>query len=93
MHKVRNIWNDDVRNNEMCLPVCIKTQISKENSIKCWIFFCKDTIIDISNALENIIKKNNFEKNVRRKKISKKYNWKITSKNTFKFIEDIGSKN
>ena len=76
------------------LPVlATKTQISKEILSNAG-FFCKDSIIDISNALENIIKKNNFRKKILEgKKISKKYNWKITSKNTFKFIEDIGSKN
>tara|TARA_A100001015_G_C15027170_1_gene731142 strand:+ start:656 stop:1771 length:1116 start_codon:yes stop_codon:yes gene_type:complete len=75
------------------LPVlATKTQISREILSNAG-FFCKDSIFDISNALENIIKKNNFRKKILQgKKISEKYSWKITSKNTFKFIEDIGSK-
>ena len=57
-------------------------------------FFCKDSIIDINNSIENIIiKKNNIRKKILEgKKISEKYNWKTTSKNTFRFIENIGSK-
>ncbi len=57
-------------------------------------FFCKDSTIDINDAIEQIIinKKNIRKKILEGKKISKKYNWEITSKNTFKFLEDIGSK-
>ncbi len=76
------------------LPVlAIKNQISKEILSNAG-FFCKDSIINIKNSIENIIinKKNIREKTLRGKKISELYNWKNTSKKTFKFIEEIGGK-
>ena len=76
------------------LPVlAIKNQISKEILSKAG-FFCKDSIININNSIENIIiNKNNVrKKTLKGKKISEKYSWKITSKKTFKFIEEIGGK-
>ena len=76
------------------LPVlAIKNQISKEILSNAG-FFCKDSIINIKNSIEDIIinKKNIREKTLRGKKISELYSWKNTSKKTFKFIEEIGGK-
>ena len=76
------------------LPVlAVKNEISKEILSNAG-FFCKDSIFNIKNSIENIIiNKNNIRvKTLKGKKISKQYSWKITSKKTFKFIEEIGGK-
>ena len=76
------------------LPVlAVKNEISKEILSNAG-FFCKDSIFNIKNSIENIIiNKNNIRvKTLKGKKISKQYSWKITSKKTFKFIKEIGGK-
>ena len=73
------------------LPVlAIKNEISQE-ILQNAAFYCKNSSKDIANKLEQIL---NDKKNINRKiligkKIADKYTWKITSKNTFKFLKKI----
>ena len=54
-------------------------------------FFCKDTVSDIKDGLIKIIENKNIVKSkiIKGKKISNKFKWDITSKNTFKFLENL----
>ena len=54
-------------------------------------FFCKDTVSDIKDGLIKIIENKNIVKSkiIKGKKISNKFKWDITSKNTFKFLESL----
>ena len=73
------------------LPVLsTKNQISEEILSNAG-FFCKNTVDDIKNGLIKIIKnKKHLKSKIRRGvKISKKFKWKLTSKKTFKFLENL----
>ena len=73
------------------LPVlAIKNQISKEILSEAG-FFCYNSTKNIQNTILKIInnKKLLKKKIILGKKIAEKYNWKITSKKTFNFLEKV----
>ncbi len=73
------------------LPIlATKNQISSE-ILSSAGFFCKDTVNDIKDGLIKIIENKNIVKSKIKigKKKSKKFKWNITSKKTFKFLEDL----
>ena len=73
------------------LPVlAIKNEISQE-ILQNAAFYCKNSSKDIENKLKQILneKKNINKKILIGKKIASKYNWKTTSKKTFKFLKKI----
>jgi len=73
------------------LPIlATKNQISTE-ILSGAGFFCKDTVGDIKTGILKIInnKKNLQSKIIKGIKISNKFKWKITSKDTFNFIERL----
>ncbi len=73
------------------LPVlAVKNEISQEILLNA-AFYCKNSSIDIANKLKLILKdKKNLNKKIMiGKKIADKYDWKTTSKNTFKFLKKI----
>ena len=73
------------------LPIlATNNQISKE--ILSSAGFCKDTSNDIKDNLIKMIENKNILKSkiINGKKISNKFKWNITSKRTFKFLENLG---
>ena len=73
------------------LPVlAIKHEISQE-ILKNAGFYCRNSSIEIKNKLIQILndKKTLNKKILIGKKIAEQYNWKSTSKSTFKFLEKI----
>ena len=78
--------NDNVRSYEMITVLSTKNQISEEILSNAG-FFCKNTVDDIKNGLIKIIKnKKHLKSKIRRGvKISKKFKWKLTSKNFLSF--------
>ena len=74
------------------LPIlATNNQISKE-ILSSAGFFCKDTSNDIKDNLIKMIENKNILKSkiINGKKISNKFKWNITSKRTFKFLENLG---